>query len=278
MKRKFTETDYNQLSVASIISNRISLNTTSKYKSHLLRLAKFLGCVDGLDVMAPTTILNLLSEESISRWIEHNLRKKDGKLKKACSLDIVRSSIVYLYSHNRVDVPESIQKYFSEFFTGFKRAEARGKLGGVVATKEGRLPFSESAYIEIAQLALKKFSNIGQVSENICYAILCWNLCARVQTASNLNLGNMSWENDSLVVRFGMSKSDQTGDIDYGLHLFATPVQPVICPLLHIAIYILCQPILSRGQTLFASSGDNGPDEGRFCSWLHKTLSGVMIL
>jgi len=93
------------------------------------------------------------------------------------------------------------------------------------------LPFSESAYIEIAQLALKKFTNIGQVSENICYAIFCWNLCARVQTASNLNLGNMSWENDAPVARYGMLKSDQTGEIDYGLYLFAYPVVPAIYPI-----------------------------------------------
>ena len=87
----------------------------------------------------------------------------------------------------------------------------------------------------------------------------------------------MSWECDSLVVRFGMSKSDQTGEIDDGLHLFANPITPSICPLLHIAIYILCQSILSRGQTLFSTSGDNGPDEGRFCSWLHKTLTGAQL-
>jgi len=131
MKRKFTETEYNQLSVESIISNRISVNTTSKYRNHLISLAKFLGCVDGLDVMAPTTILDCLNEESINSWIEHNLRKKDGKIKNAFSLDIVRSAIVYLFNHNRVNVPDNLQKYFSEFFTGFKRAEARG----VVATK-----------------------------------------------------------------------------------------------------------------------------------------------
>jgi hypothetical protein len=276
MKRKLTEVEYNQLSVETIISNRISSSTTSKYKGHLKRFTNFLGLDDNIDVMDRTTI-DHINEENINNWLQQNLRKKDGKMKKACSLDIIRSSIVYLFNYHRVEVPENIQKYFSDFFTGFKRAEARGKLGGIVATKEGRLPFSESAYIEIAQLALKKFTNVGQVSENICYAILCWNLCARVQTASNLNLGNMSWECDSLVVRFGMSKSDQTGEIDYGLHLFANPITPSICPLLHIAIYILCQPILSRGQTLFSTSGDNGPDEGRFCSWLHKTLSGTKL-
>jgi len=278
MKRKLTEMEYNQLSVESIINNRISANTTRKYRSHLIRYAKFLGLADGIDVMDKTILLDRINEESINTWIQHNLRKKDGKLKKACSLDIVRSSFVYLYTYNRVDVPENIQKYFSEFFTGFKRAEARGKLDGIVSTKEGRLPFSETAYTEIAQLALTKFTNVSQVCENICYIILCWNLCARVQTASNLNLGNMSWVNDSLVVRFGMSKSDQTGEIDYGLHLFSNPFTPAICPILHIAIYVLCQPILSRGQTLFASSGGNGPDEGRFCSWLHKTLSGINVV
>ena len=143
MKRKLTEVEYNQLSVESIIGNRISSSTLCKYKSHLIRLGKFLGVADGVDFMAPTAILDKMNEETLNSWLQQNLRKKDGKLKKACSLDIIRSSIIYLFNFNRIDVPDNIQKLFSEFFTGFKRTEARGKLGGIIATKEGRLPFSE---------------------------------------------------------------------------------------------------------------------------------------
>ena len=236
MKRKLTELEYNQQTVESIISNKLSVNTVTKYKSHLMKFSKFLGCVDGPDVLEQLDI-SKLTEESISQWIQENLRKKDGKMKKASSMDIIRSSIVYFYNHKRVNIPENIEKTFSDFFTGFKRAEARGKMGGIVATKEGRLPFSESAYVQIAQLALTRFTNVGQVSENICYAILCWNLCARVQTAKNLNLGNMSWETDSLIVRFGMSKSDQTGFICKSCHSFYMS---------KFTYSYLCQPILSR--------------------------------
>ena len=56
-------------------------------------------------------------------------------MKKASSMDIIRSSIVYFYNHKRVNIPESIEKTFSGSLTGFKQAEARGKMGGIVAMK-----------------------------------------------------------------------------------------------------------------------------------------------
>ena len=55
-------------------------------------------------------------------------------------------------------------------------------------------------------------------------------------------------------------------------HLFASLLTPSICPLLHIAIYIS-----SNYQPFIITSGDNGPDEGRLCSWLHKTSSGMQL-
>ena len=79
--------------------------------------------------------ISKLIEKSINKRIQENLRKKDGKMKKASSMDIIRSSIVYFYNHKRVNIPESIEKTFSDSLTGFKRAEARGKMGGIVAMK-----------------------------------------------------------------------------------------------------------------------------------------------
>ena len=68
-----------------------------------------------------------------------------------------------------------------------------------------------------------------------------------------------------------MSKSEQTGEKDYPLHLFANSITRSIRPLLNLAIHVICKPIFSRGQTLFSTYRDDGPDEGRICSLLHKT-------
>ena len=76
MKRKLTEVEYNQLSVESIIGNRISTSTLCKYKSHLIRLGKFLGVADGVDFMAPTAILDKMNEETLNSWLQQNLLRK----------------------------------------------------------------------------------------------------------------------------------------------------------------------------------------------------------
>ena len=75
MKRKLTEVEYNQLSVETIISNRISTSTTSKYKGHLKRFTTFLGLDDNIDVMDRTTI-DHINEENINNWLQQNLQKK----------------------------------------------------------------------------------------------------------------------------------------------------------------------------------------------------------
>ena len=111
MKRKLTELEYNEQTVESIISNKLSVNTVTKYKSHLIKFSKFLGCADGPYVLELLDI-SKLTEESISQWIQENLKRKDGKMKKASSMDIIRSSIVYFYNYKRANIPEDIGKNF----------------------------------------------------------------------------------------------------------------------------------------------------------------------
>ena len=69
--------------------------------------AYFLGLDDNIDAMDRTKI-GLINEENINNWLQPNLRKKDGKLKKACSLDNIRSSTVYPHNYHRVEIPEKI--------------------------------------------------------------------------------------------------------------------------------------------------------------------------
>ena len=56
MKRKWTEVEYNQLSVETIISSRISSSTTYKYKGHLKRFANLLGINYNINATDCTTI------------------------------------------------------------------------------------------------------------------------------------------------------------------------------------------------------------------------------
>ena len=62
--------------------------------------------------------------------------------------------------------------------------------------------------------------------------IFCWNLIARSHSVSNIMLQHMDWRNDSLVVIFAKSKSDQTGEgCANEKHVYANPINPIVCPI-----------------------------------------------
>ncbi len=78
---------------------------------------------------------------------------------------------------------------------------------------------------------------------------LSWNLVCRANNSISICLQHITWENDSLVIYFAQSKTDQIGDHDQEpRHIFANPFQPEICPVLSLGVYLLCFPVTSESE------------------------------
>ena len=65
-------------------------------------------------------------------------------------------------------------------------------------------------------------------------------MCMSHNTAG-LHLEHLDWENDCLVIKFAKHKSDQVGaSSDVKKHVYAKPENPVICPILRMAVLSFC--------------------------------------
>jgi hypothetical protein len=71
------------------------------------------------------------------------------------------------------------------------------------------------------------------------FLIMSWNLMCRAGNCVSIHFNHLSWKNDSLQIRFGHMKNDQEGDRPKDpRHVYANPVNPEICPILSLAIYL----------------------------------------
>jgi hypothetical protein len=75
-----------------------------------------------------------------------------------------------------------------------------------------------------------------------CFLLLTWNLGCRVNNTTNIRLQDIMWANnfDCFHILFAHSKTDLTGDnSQYPRHIFANPSDPIVCPVLSLAMYFL---------------------------------------
>jgi hypothetical protein len=73
-----------------------------------------------------------------------------------------------------------------------------------------------------------------------CFLLLTWNLGCCVHGMSIIQLQDISWANyfDCFHINFVHSKIDQTCDnSQYPRHIFSNPSEPLVCPVLSLAMY-----------------------------------------
>ena len=56
-------------------------------------------------------------------------------------------------------------------------------------------------------------------------------------------LQHIDWSNDCMTIIFGHTKTDQTGEKSESSikHVYANPQNPVICPILSMAVFAFCK-------------------------------------
>lgn len=105
------------------------------------------------------------------------------------------------------------------------------------------------------------------------FIILSWNLFARSHSVASLLYIHFEWQEDSLIVTVPTHKGDQEGSRIFPVHVYANPLNPELCPVLALAIYVFSMTF-HRGDEqgnewkLFAGSSC----EGKFSNWLHSCL------
>jgi hypothetical protein len=103
------------------------------------------------------------------------------------------------------------------------------------------------------------------------YLVLQWNLMSRTNNVSTTSYEHMWWENDALVIYTPKQKNDPNGARAYPKHVFANPLDPQICPILALALWLIgCSACRQEDNNNRLFCGTFCDD--KFGDWLSKTL------
>lgn len=106
---------------------------------------------------------------------------------------------------------------------------------------ESKEPISVELYKAILRWLLEYNTPCGVFA--YCYMILSWNLMCRSENTALIKFSDLTWSTsfDSFQVYFSHSKTDQLGENSkYARHVYANPKNPLVCPVLALAMYFSC--------------------------------------
>ena len=110
-----------------------------------------------------------------------------------------------------------------------------------MSVKEGKDAMSVELYTKLCGW----FLNWATLDGVFCYSFLVfsWNLACRSNNTGDVYLSDINWATyfDTFDIFFAHTKTDQTGnDAKYPCHLFANPMNPLICPVFALSVYFSC--------------------------------------
>jgi hypothetical protein len=161
-----------------------------------------------------------------------------------------KSALKKYYTENSIVLDKSIDQELDLFIKNYKRLIADKKARGIMNIHEGKSEISFSGYISIADgLRKNKPEGVkGCWSDSMMawpYFVMSWNLMCRTNNVASLMLENVDWKDDSLLIFFAKTKTDQMNAASnsaktrgfIGKHVYANPKNPAICPITSLALY-----------------------------------------
>jgi hypothetical protein len=124
------------------------------------------------------------------------------------------------------------------FMDGYLRVCADMKQKGTMKIDEGKIAVRLEGYRKLAQLS---FSDPAwtQLRWGHLYILLCWNLVARSCTVASIALSHIGWNGDCLTINIPRHKGDQRGKNAFDRSVYANPNDPVMCPVLALAMELV---------------------------------------
>jgi hypothetical protein len=152
------------------------------------------------------------------------------------TIRLYKSALVSLYKENNLLLSPDTNQRLESLLDGYQRRVADLKLSGKMAIFEGKLHLTFEGYRLLAQALLK--TTPAQMLFAWPYLLLQWNLIARAKSVASLMMEHVSWETDALLVSLPKHKGDQEGASCFARHLYANVSDPVICPVLALAVLV----------------------------------------
>ena len=150
-----------------------------------------------------------------------------------------RSALVALYKSHRIS-DQFPKDEVSEFCSGYKRTIAKEKEDGRLPQREGKRACSMDTYKQLLRCSIEHGYETAAYMTNTLFLLLCWNLMSRSISVGRLCYDHITWVGDALVVELPRHKGDQEGEYCYPKHVYANPLDPMRCSILHLGNYRVC--------------------------------------
>ena len=148
-----------------------------------------------------------------------------------------RSALFHLYRMYGKKQSDTFFADLSILLKGLKRKISLEKQNGIGRIQTGKLPLTYAMYRRLNELLLME-SNTESIFAR-CFLCITSNLMCRSANTVSIHLHHMEWREDCLAIYFAHMKNDQSGERKRDpRHIYANPVDPVVCPLAALGMYL----------------------------------------
>ena len=142
--------------------------------------------------------------------------------------------------------------------------------------EEGKAAISLDSFRRLCEIALTQRGDFDLGATVHSYLTMNWNLINRSVSTGVIALAHLDWDGDTLTVCQARSKCDQEGSRAARKHVFANPEDPILCPILALAVMLF-----SRSATIPRTDEEKRASpllygrpgtEKRFGGWLETNL------
>ena len=219
----------------ALISARVVSGTKAAYVRNITVIEKYF--TTELHHAAFTVPVQLPDILSFSGWlINTHFKEKNAAIS---TIRLYKSALLWYYKEQKLIVHSLVNQGIETLLKGYQLRVADRKSRGEMPTFEGKYHLTYDGYCLLAT-ALFKMEPFNQMLFGWPFLVLQWNLIAtsRSATVDAMMMEHVSWEANSLLISTPQSKSDQEGEKCFARHLYANPLNPIICPVLALAVLV----------------------------------------
>jgi integrase len=250
--------------------NRITSKTRGGYESKLKNfLAWYRTNVEAGEIRGTCPTLQelgprLQSEEQLWEVVMLYLTKRyriDGL--KAASLRGDVSAFAFCVKEEGEQLPLQFKNRLASFLTSCSKEDARKREAGEVDGRIGRSPLSFGDYDKLCCKLLQ-----DEELEALLLVTLTWSSMNRVNESLALSWQNVQIDDDHLLLSVQKTKCDQTGERIKRVRVYGNPLQPHLCPLTAIGLFLLKYG--ANTNNIFGGGLDSS--RSKYCKMIQRLL------
>jgi hypothetical protein len=179
------------------------------------------------------------------------------------SLGLDKSALTEQLRAAGLEKPPGFDVRVKEYMKGVARDESNQRQSGELRSRVGKDELEVAMYRWLAEQFLHEGDSFAHL-----YLVLTWNLLNRAVNTKELLYTHMHWKEDALVVMLPKSKTNQVGkQRPTPKHVYANPIEPVICPILSLGVHSLLSSASDAGAVF-----PGGDQQNRFSKALKRVL------